>query len=264
MDSATQDMEEARRTAARVLANIRAARPLVLSLTNTVAQAFTANALLAVGASPIMLEDETEAQELLRARCGGLLVNVGTLTAAQAGTMQAAVRTANGCGVPWVLDPVAFGLLSFRTSFCRELLPFRPAIIRGNPSEIISLADAGGTPTSRGTESTIPPADALEAARRLALTHRTTVLVTGEVDYATDGTAVHALRTGHPLMARVAGTGCVLGALCAACLPCARTPLEAAVAAACIMGEAGRRAASRATRAGSFATALLDELDSAE
>ena len=48
--------------------------------------------------------------------------------------------------------------------------------------------------------------------------------------------------------------------LCAACLPCSANTLDAALAAACIMGEAGRRAASRATAPGSFAIALLDAL----
>lgn len=252
------DMEETRRLAVQVLENIRSRRPLVLSLTNSVVQAFTANTLLAVGASPIMLTDEREVEEMLRSGCGGLLVNVGTLSAAQAGTMTIAARTAHGCGVPWVLDPVAAGLLAFRTAFCHELLPFRPSIIRGNPSEIISLS---GVPTSsRGTESSVPASAAIDAAKSLALQSQASVLVTGEVDYATDGTAVHALRTGHPLMTRVTGTGCALGALCAACLPCAPSPLAAARAAAYIMGEAGRRAAERTNAPGSFAIALLDEL----
>ena len=258
MDAATEDMEETRRLAAKVLSRIRAARPPVLSLTNTVSQSFTANALLAAGASPIMLADEWEAEELLRNGCGGLLVNVGTVSAAQACTMTTAARTAQECGVPWVLDPVAAGLLSFRTSFCRELLKFRPAVIRGNPSEILALS--GEPSTTRGTESTVPANAAVDAAIRLARQTQAVVLVTGEVDYVTCGADVRALRTGHPLMARVTGTGCALGALCAACLPCSANTLEAALAAACIMGDAGLRAASRATAPGSFATALLDEL----
>lgn len=258
MDAATEDMEATRRMAAKVLARMRAARPLVLSLTNTVSQAFTANALLAAGASPIMLADEWEAEELLRKGCGGMLVNVGTLSAAQACTMATAARTAQECGVPWVLDPVAAGLLSFRTSFCRDLLKFHPAIIRGNPSEILALS--GEPATLRGTESTMPANAAIDAAQRLARQTQAVVLVTGEIDYATYGAAVCALRTGHELMAHVAGTGCALGALCAACLPCSANPLEAACAAACIMGDAGLRAASRTSAPGSFATALLDEL----
>ena len=258
MDDATENMEATRRLAAQVLKDIRASHPLVLSLTNTVSQAFTANALLAAGASPIMLADEWEAEELLRNGCGGLLVNVGTVSAAQACTITTAARTAQECNVPWVLDPVAAGLLSFRTTLCRELLKFHPAIIRGNPSEIMALA--GEPSSSRGTESTVPANAAIDAAMRLARQTQATVLVTGEVDYVTYGADVHALHTGHPLMARVTGTGCALGALCAACLPCSANTLDAALAAACIMGEAGRRAALRATAPGSFAIALLDEL----
>lgn len=248
-----------RATAAAVLAAIRSRHPLILSLTNSVVQPITANMLLAVEASPVMLSDAEEAAELLR-HCGNaLLVNVGTLSRAQEAVMFAAARTAHELGVPWVLDPVAVGLLSYRTAFCGELLALKPSLIRGNASEIMALAglDAAG----RGTDSTVGSESAVEAARDLARRSGAAVLVTGETDYATDGETVVAIRGGHPLMTRVTGVGCAMGALCAACVACAESPLAGAVAASYILGEAGARAAERAPHPGSFAVALLDELD---
>lgn len=257
--NASKNLSQMRRSAAAVLAEIRATHPVVLCITNSVAQQITANMLLAVGAAPVMLKDRSEAEDLMDAGCGGMLLNLGTLSAAQAVHMKDAAIAAQEREIPWVLDPVAVGALGFRTTFCQDLLKHGPAIIRGNASEIMALA--GYSPTARGTDATIPSADAVQAAHELAVATQATVLVTGEVDYVTDGTALHAIRSGHPLMTRVAGVGCGLGALCAACLACTPNAVDAAVAAACILADAGKRASKRATAVGSYATALLDELD---
>jgi pilin isopeptide linkage protein/LPXTG-motif cell wall-anchored protein len=116
-----------------------------------------------------------------------MLVNVGTLSEQQAQTIRAAVSDARSAGIPWVLDPVAVGLLRYRTEVCRELLQTPPAMIRGNASEIIALAGAEGA-LCRGVESMAESAAAISAAQALARRTGAAVLVTGETDYATDGT----------------------------------------------------------------------------
>ena len=244
---------------AAVLENLRVKKPLILSLTNSVVQNFTANMLLAVGAAPVMLNEAEECAQLLQICGGGLLVNVGTLSQAQAGVMRRAVDAAHAAGVPWVLDPVAVGLLEFRTEFCRELLSMHPALIRGNASEIMALAgeSAGG----RGTDTTEESSAAVQAAGRLARQCGCTVLVTGPVDYVTDGERLLALGNGDSLMTRVTGVGCAMGALAAACVAAAPDAFTGAAACAAILGLAGERAAARCPRPGSFAPALLDELD---
>lgn len=165
-----------------------------------------------------MLKDRDEAENLMDAGCGGVLLNVGTLSAAQATHMLDVAAAAQLRSIPWVLDPVAVGILNFRTAICRDLLKRCPAIIRGNASEILALA--GYSATSRGTDSTASSADAVQAAQELADSTQAVVLVTGEVDYVTDGGSLYAIHSGHPLMTRVAGVGCAMGALCAACLAC--------------------------------------------
>ncbi len=252
-------MSEPKQISAKVLANIRKRRPLILCLTNSVVQNITANFLLAVGAVPVMLEDESEIRDLLHTCANGLLVNVGTLSAAQAQAMRAAVQEAKSANIPWVLDPVAVGLLKYRTSVCRELLATPPALIRGNASEIIALAGAEGA-ICRGVESTADSAEAVAAAQALARSTGAAVLVTGPTDYATDGSATIACRNGAEIMTRVTGVGCAMGALSAACMASADTPLHAAVASAAILGIAGEKAAARHCLPGSFATALADEL----
>jgi hydroxyethylthiazole kinase len=133
-------------------------------MTNDVVQTFTANVLLAVGASPAMVIDPREAAQFA-AIADALLINVGTLTEDRAVAMRAAVERARQAGKPWTLDPVAVGALTVRTAF-HELLALQPAAIRGNASEILALAgmSAGG----RGVDTTDTAAAALPAAQALA------------------------------------------------------------------------------------------------
>ena len=54
--------------------------PLVICITNDVVKNFTANGLVSLGASPAMSEYKEDLIDLLR-YAGGLLINIGTLTA---------------------------------------------------------------------------------------------------------------------------------------------------------------------------------------
>lgn len=247
-------------TAAETLMRIRAQKPLILNLTNNVVQDITANLLLSVGAVPVMLTHAEEIRDLLHSCANGMLVNVGTLSEQQATTMRMAVADASAANIPWVLDPVAVGLLKFRTQVCSELLQTPPAMIRGNASEIIALAGAEGA-LCRGVESAADSAAALPAAKALALKTGASVLVTGETDYITDGRRTVTCKNGHELMTRVTGVGCSMGALCAACLAVADNAFDAAYASAAILGLAGDKAAAAHMHPGSFAVALLDALD---
>ena len=229
---------------------LRAHSPLVHCMTNDVVQTFTANVLLAVGASPAMVIDPREAAQFA-AIADALLINVGTLTEDRAVAMRAAVEHARQAGKPWTLDPVAVGALTVRTAFCHELLALQPAAIRGNASEILALAgmSAGG----RGVDTTDTAAAALPAAQALARRLATVVAVTGEVDYVTDGERVLSVAGGNP------GTGCALSAVVAASAALPGDRLENVAAACGLMKQAGEIAA-RQGGPGSFIPAFLDAL----
>ncbi|MGH3097520.1 MAG: hydroxyethylthiazole kinase [Streptosporangiales bacterium] len=240
---------------AATIAELRDRTPLVHCLTNRVVINFTANALLAAGASPAMVEDPEEAAEFAPL-ANALLVNVGTLSRTQADAMRAAVAAATAAGTPWVLDPVAVGGLTFRTQVATELLGSRPTVLRGNASEVLALA--GAEAHGKGVDSAADSAAAVDAAGTLADKHGCVVAVSGEVDYVTDGQAVYHVPGGHPMMTKVTGMGCVLGALIAACTAVTE-PLRAAVTGSTLLAVAGERAASEGLP-GSLAVALLDEL----
>ncbi len=241
------------------LERIRRSVPLTHVITNDVVTGFTANVLLALGAAPAMITAPEEAGSFA-AIASVLSVNVGTLTSAQAATIRIAIQSANQAGTPWVLDPVAAGVLPYRTGLCRELLQQHPAAIRGNASEIMALA--GQAVAGKGVDSANQSEQAIEAAQVLAKNSGAIVAVTGEIDYITDGERVVSIKAGDPLMTRVTGTGCALSSVVAAFIAgCEEKDRLDAVASACaVMAIAGQRAAAKAKGPGSFVPAFLDGL----
>ena len=234
------------------LAALRADAPLVQCITNAVVTNFTANVLLALGASPAMCDLPGEAGLFARA-AGGTLINLGTPTAEQ----RDGAREAAASGAAWVLDPVAVGALPVRTALALELLDLRPAIVRGNASEILALTGHGAG--GRGVDSLAAPDDTAAAAAALAVRTGGVVAVSGAVDLITDGERTVRVPGGSDLLARITGGGCSLGAVMAAFLA-VTDALSAAVAASAVHAVASERAAARSQGPGSFAVAFLDEL----
>lgn len=244
--------------AAEALRRLRLAAPLVHNITNVVVANVTANALLALGASPAMVQAEEEVADFAP-KAAALVVNIGTLSAAQLRAMRLAVPAARAAGVPWVLDPVAAGATPFRLAAAQELAALRPTVLRGNASEILALAgEAGGA--SRGVDSAHPAAMAHAAAARLARELGITVAVTGAVDHVTDGVEAVSVANGHPLLTRVTGMGCTATALIGAFLGAGLPGLPAALAGLATLGVAAERAAALSGGPGSFQVALLDAL----
>ncbi len=249
------------KVAAEALAQLRAKKPLVQCLTNYVAANFSANALLALGASPAMIEDMGEATQFAKI-ADALLINVGTVTKTQGEAMRAAVSHANMSSHPWILDPVAVGVLSARTFIAKELMRRFPAMIRGNASEILFLA--GAETGGRGVDAAVSSDDAVVSASRLSGVTHAAVLLTGETDYVTaEGAPVVVIKNGHPLLTRVTGVGCAQGAIAAAFLGTlgGQARYEASVATALVVAIAGEMAAENAKTPGAFQTAFINALD---
>jgi hydroxyethylthiazole kinase len=241
---------------AAALAVLRERSPLVQCLTNIVVAQWTANVLLAVGAAPAMVDNPEEAGAFARI-AGGVLINLGTPYADTAAAMEQAVGAATDAGTPWVLDPVAAGALGWRTELARKFLSDSPTVLRGNASEVMALTGGAG---GKGVDSVDTPEAALAAAVELAALHGTVVAISGAVDHLTDGSRVVRVANGHPLLTRVTGVGCALGAMIAGFAAVLDDPLLAAVAATATLTVAGDAAARSAAGPGSFAVALLDQL----
>ncbi|MGD8149779.1 hydroxyethylthiazole kinase [Ornithinimicrobium sp. Y1694] len=240
----------------RTWAALREQSPLVQCLTNVVATQRTADVLLAAGASPAMVASPREADEFARV-AGAVLINLGTPYEESTEGKRAAVAAAREVGTPWVLDPVAAGGLTWRTEIARELLAQRPAVVRGNASEILGLAGGRG---GRGADSAHSPDEALETARQLSHEYATVVALSGPIDHLVHGDRLVRLAHGHDFLTRVTAIGCSLGALIAACCAVTEDPLTAAATGTAALTLAAEDAARTARGPGSFAAVLLDEL----
>jgi hydroxyethylthiazole kinase len=253
-DSVTTDLTA---LTTEALQRVRDTSPLVQCLTNSVVTNFTANVLLAAGAAPAMVDIVGEAGPFAGV-ASGVLINLGTLGSGQPDAMVEAAEAAAAAGTPWVLDPVAVGSLPVRTALAERLVALRPTVVRGNASEIIAVAGLGGG--GRGVDATAGVEDAAGAATALAERTGGVVAVSGPVDLVVgDGRAVR-VANGDPLLTKVTGGGCALGAVMAAFAAGADDRVASTAAAVAFYTVAAELAAAQSAGPGSFAVSFLDAL----
>jgi len=240
------------------LEKIRAAAPLIHNITNYVVMNFTANVLLAVGASPVMAHAPEEVAEMTSI-AQALVLNLGTLSVPWIASMVKAGRTAVRTGIPIVLDPVGSGATQFRTRTAQQLIQQAPpSIIRGNASEIRSLVlDEKGT---KGVDSRHTPEETVGAARALSERGACVVSVSGAVDLIIEKEVTIKIMNGDPIMPRITGMGCVASEITAAFAGVNPSRLHAAANAMALMGIAGEIAAERSAGPASFQLAFIDAI----
>ena len=248
---------------------VRRQSPLVHNITNFVVMQTTANALLALGASPVMAHAAEEVAEIV-GLASALVLNIGTLSPPWVKAMRLALDAANARCLPVVIDPVGAGASAYRTQTALELIAASSdAIVRGNASEIAALA--GSAVKTKGVDSSMEALAAREAAVELALRHSCVVCVSGATDLVTNGREFATITGGSALMTRVTGIGCTATAFCAAFAAIAgsldkeerRTArMNATVSAMAVMSAAGGLAAGDAAGPGSFLPAFLDRVSS--
>ena len=253
----SQDMAQ---KAAESLRLVRDKRPLIHNITNYVVMNYTANALLACGASPVMAHAVEEVEEMVSI-AGALVLNIGTLSLPWIEAMLRAGRRANELHVPVILDPVGAGATRLRTDSAKRLIEgLSIDVIRGNASEILSLTEEKLRVGTKGVDSVHTVDQVVETAMILAKELGTTLAITGAVDLITDGERICHVMNGHEMMSYVTGTGCTATAIIGAFLAVCPNPLEAATTGLSYFGLAGERAVVRAFGPGSFQIALLDAL----
>lgn len=234
--------------AADLLGRLRRRAPRVHCVTNTVAQQYTANMLLAAGAVPSMTISPEEIASFV-AGADALLINLGTCDAERCAAIDVALSAAGTAQkparIPWVLDPVFIDRSRERADFARALMARAPSVVRLNKVEFETLSDGDR---------------AGDAPARFAKNHATVVAVTSGVDLVTDGARRATIANGDPLMGMVTAMGCAGSALVAAALAVETDVWLAATAALTALGVAGEVAAENADGPGSFAAAIIDAL----
>lgn len=231
---------------AELLTRVREHRPRVHCITNTVAQAFTANILLALGAIPSMTTAPEEIAPFVK-RADALVINLGTLDHERREACEVAIAEAGTVAAPWVLDPVFVDRSETRAAFANTLVGRHPHAIRLNAAEFATLA--GAEPDTS----------------RFALNHQTVIGLTGATDVVDDGKRRAIISNGDALMSKVTAIGCAASAIVAACLALDRSaananPWRATGAGLVILGVAGEVAAASARGPGSFAVEIIDAI----
>jgi len=240
---------------AQSLARIRERTPLIHNITNFVVMNDTANILLALGASPVMAHAIEEVREMV-AYAGALVLNIGTLEERWIEAMIAAGEEANARGIPVALDPVGAGATTFRTATTERIRSrVKVAVVRGNAAALAALA--GMEAKIRGVDS-VASGDPALAAGLAAARFGGAAVVSGAVDYVSDGSRVAEIHNGHPLMSRITGSGCMATATVGAFLAVEPDPLLAAAEAMIAFGIAGELAAEHSAGPGTFRAELMD------
>ncbi|MDD5344058.1 MAG: hydroxyethylthiazole kinase [Smithella sp.] len=242
----------------RSIEMIRRQAPVVHNITNYVVMNSTANALLAIGASPVMAHAKEEVEEMVNIS-SALVINIGTLSEHWIYSMFKAVSQARKKGIPVILDPVGAGATTYRTKTARELINREsPTIIRGNASEIVALYDDKSK--TKGVDSAASSDAAIDIAQKLSEIHKCVICVSGATDYIVSKEKIIKIKNGHPLMTKVTGLGCTASALCGAFAAVEKNPFSATAKAMAVMGIAGEMAAAAAKGPGSLQTRFLDYL----
>ncbi len=237
---------------------IREKAPLVHNITNYVVMNNTANALLAIGASPVMAHAVEEVNDMITI-ASVLVINMGTLSEKWVEAMLLAGKAAHKKGIPVVFDPVGVGATPYRNQVAASIVNIcKPSVIRGNASEIMSLAKENTS--TKGVDSTASSNEALDAAKRLAQQTGAIIVISGEEDFITDGQTVCSVKNGSALMPKVTGMGCTATAIVGAFAAVNSNYLKAATHAMAVMGVAGEIAAKKADGPGTMQLHFLDAL----
>lgn len=261
----TKDVPTLLKAVPQIIKAVGEKTPLSHNMTNLVVQNFAANVALAIGASPIMANYGEEAQDLCKLG-GALVVNMGTVTIDGLLQYSKAIQAYNLEGGPIVYDPVGAGATATRRSAVQTIMASGYfSLIKGNENEIRTVCGESSI-VQRGVDSgasTLDDAAKARLVQSLATRERTIVLMTGAVDFVSDGKATFAIGNGHELLGEITGSGCVLGTIISAMMAVEKEDRLAAAITGLLHYEiAAELAAARddVKGPGSFVPALIDEL----
>lgn len=255
-----------------LLDRVRSTRPLVHCITNYVTVNDCANAILAIGASPIMADELREVEDIVKIS-KALVLNIGTLNSRTVESMIAAGKKANALGIPVIFDPVGAGASAYRNETTQRLLhSVRMAVIRGNMSEVSFIAGLEVSTKGVDTAAEDDAKDPVAIANKVAKEFNCVAAITGAIDTVSDGSRIERISNGTAVLSQITGTGCMTSALvaafCGTIFAGSTNPADsidyysAAVAGIAAMGIAGEIAETKASSNGngSFHVALLDAL----
>jgi hydroxyethylthiazole kinase len=242
-----------------ILEKIAEKKPLIHHLTNYVVMNDSANVTLAVGALPIMAQEEAELDDITN-MASAVLLNIGTLKQDEINHMLLAGKYANFKNIPLILDPVGAGASKFRTRTAKNLLQnLKINIIKGNSFEISTLCDLPAE--GIGVDAISTNKNYADIAKKAAKIYECIVLLTGEKDFVSDGEKVFVVEGGSFMMSKITGCGCMLGSVTGAFAAIEKNDLlKASLGASIFFKSAGKIAQQRGDLPGAFRNSLIDSI----
>lgn len=261
-----------------IMESVRKKAPLIHCITNPISIHDCANVILAAGARPIMAEHPEEVREIT-AGAAALGLNLGNITDARKASILISAEEASRREIPTVLDLVGIGCSGFRRNITSQFLEMRdrvrkqnrtvaPLVLKGNLSEILVLSkmEDGEILRTSGVDARAEDVvnectrdEIVREIRKLARRHQAVVLATGETDILSDRDRTFLVENGSARMASITGTGCMVTALCAACISQGDL-LAGSLLAAVMLGICGERASRDWKGTGTYQVRLMDEL----
>lgn len=248
--------------------NIQQTAPVVHNISNYITATDCANITLACGGSPTMADDPEEVAEVASA-CHASVINMGNTGGYFEDTMIRTGLANNAASHPLILDPVGAGGSARRNAVLNHLMKrLHFSIIRGNISEIKYIAtheaSAKGVDASENdlaSESNIQ--DIASWAKSLSARLGSVIVISGPIDVVASAGSAYLIRNGHPMMAQVTGTGCMLSSVLGVFAAANPDHLaEAAAVAVSAYGYAGELAYNKTVKTqggtGSLRTFLID------
>ncbi|MDD5669126.1 MAG: hydroxyethylthiazole kinase [Candidatus Omnitrophica bacterium] len=239
-----------------LLDKVKKTNPLVHHITNWVTISDCAQILKSMGASPVMAHAKEEASEMV-SLSSALVLNIGTITSDVLEAMMIASFHAREKGIPVILDACGAGATQFRDQSCFRLLDSGAIrIVKGNRTEIARLN--GSKIATRGVDAGEISQDLVKIAKELSRKIHGTVVITGAEDIVADKNTVYVVKNGHPLMARIVGTGCMAASVIGAFAAVHADYAEAAVAALACFEIAAELSAEISSAPVAFKHAMFD------
>ena len=192
------------------------------------------------------MSDEPDDVADITSICGGLNINIGTLNKRSIEAMFISGKKAKDLGHIVLLDPVGAGASKLRTETALKIMnEIKPDVIRGNISEVKTLALGSGT--TKGVDADVADIvteDNLDSmigfAKAFSKKAGAVIAITGAIDLVADSKKCYVIRNGNSLMSRITGTGCMLSGLATAYAVANPDNItEAVTASVCLMGLAG-------------------------
>ncbi|MBR5520960.1 MAG: hydroxyethylthiazole kinase [Oscillospiraceae bacterium] len=232
--------------------------PLIHCITNPISINQCANGVLAVGARPMMAEHPQEVEEITQVS-DALVLNIGNITDARLQSIKLSAQTAQKNNIPFIIDAVGISGSQLRRNFTNDFIRlFKPTAIKGNYSEIYALYDEEYISAGVDADEALKVENVSRTAIKLARKFNTMVLASGKTDIVTDGKTVIHINNGVAQLAKVTGTGCLLGVMCGCYLSVDKT-VSALVTACAVLGICGQLSETEKGN-GTFLINLMDNL----